>query len=70
MLASIPVAPLESDSLGNGNPPIPDSAFPGNGLVSATADAAGNTVMSLNGNSTTLLGIDPAAVKADWFLLG
>ena len=39
-------------------------------VASATGDGAGNTVLSQGGNTTTLLGVDPAAVTHDWFVIG
>ena len=39
-------------------------------LASATTDGAGNTILSSGNNSTTLLGVDPTQVTADWFIIG
>ena len=39
-------------------------------IASATGDGAGNTILSQGGNTTTLLGVNPAAVTEDWFIIG
>jgi hypothetical protein len=39
-------------------------------IASATSDGAGNTILGQGGSTTTLLGVDPSEVNAEWFVIG
>jgi hypothetical protein len=39
-------------------------------VSSAVSDGNGNTLMGKGADMVTLLGVDPAQVSTDWFLIG